>query len=89
MLLGNGPLGLSLLAANNRILVAAVSEGSQSERSGLQKGDLIVELNGQQLGESVTDDDLEAVLAAVPRPLLLGVLVPSQVKKRSYQIYYF
>jgi len=79
VLLGNGPLGLSLLAANNRILVAAVSEGSQSDRSGIQKGDLIVELNGKDLGDSVTDDDLEAVLMAVPRPVLLGVLVPSQV----------
>ena len=56
---------LSLQAARAKgVVVAAVAEGSTAAQVGVQKGDVVVEVNGQRIG---TTRDLEKACAARAR----------------------
>ncbi|MFD1736823.1 S41 family peptidase [Bacillus salitolerans] len=52
-------VGISLEASENGIFITRVIEGSPAEKAGLHAGDLIIEVNGQD----VTSDSIEALMA--------------------------
>jgi hypothetical protein len=74
---GPGPIGLSFNQIDHGggcLIITKVDQGSAAILSGVEAGDLIVEVNEKKLEKEFTEDDLFTLLTELPRPISIGFM---------------
>ena len=77
-----GGIGVQLEQREKRIIVIAPIADTPSDRAGIRRGDELIKINGERLGESTSMDDIVGKLRGKPKTsVTIGFFRPSTKKE--------